>query len=386
MWLHCPGLPAWVILTATMSERESVRWTWNRYARTVVRPPGGRAEQERYRENGDRNPERTPLDPRAEGPMEHLSRYLRALPLAVGRRVLDGGCGYGYGSLLLAAAGAASVTGVDVERDAPRTAASIASEGATTGAARVRYAAGDLGRLPLRGGAVEVIVALEVLEHLRDPESFLREVSRVLAPGGCLVLSTPNRGLVSPGWIIPPNRHHVREYAPEELRDFLAPHFLEVELEGQIPGPALLRRRREGRAGRRLAVAVERAVGVDPRQWIPAPVRTRLRRLAQRLEHHSPKASGLEGGRETALDAAPRPTPDAGAEPTIAAGAGPSLAAGRPISGVLDSTVLKSRIRAWVEAGLRASGPELDGLYVYGAAKDGEQLLAYCRRPRGSGR
>ena len=46
---------------------------------------------------------------------EHLARYFLASQLAAGRRVLDAGCGEGYGTALLAAAGAASVVGVDVD-------------------------------------------------------------------------------------------------------------------------------------------------------------------------------------------------------------------------------------------------------------------------------
>ena len=46
---------------------------------------------------------------------EHLARYFLASQLAAGRRVLDAGCGEGYGTAILAAAGAASVVGVDVD-------------------------------------------------------------------------------------------------------------------------------------------------------------------------------------------------------------------------------------------------------------------------------
>jgi 2-polyprenyl-3-methyl-5-hydroxy-6-metoxy-1,4-benzoquinol methylase len=325
------------MLRGTMSELETPRWTWNRYARPVVRPPDSLAEQQRYRQSQDRNPERTPLDPRAEGPLEHLSRYLRALPLIAGRRVLDAGCGHGYGALLLGKAGAATVTAVDIAPRALRAAQALAAA-EETGAGRVWYAGGDLGRLPLRDGSVDLIVALEVLEHLADPAAFMREAARLLAAGGCLLLSTPNRELISPGWQIPPNCHHVREYTPAELRALLARHFQEIELQGQIPGPALLRRRREGRAGRRIAVALERAIGIDPRRWIPAPLRARLRGPAPR-------------------NAGPRREPRA------------------------EAAALPARIRLWIETGLRAPGPELNGLYSYGAAEDGEQLLATCRRP-----
>lgn len=51
----------------------------------------------------------------------------------------------------------------------------------------------DAGRpLPFRGGSLAAVVASELIEHLLDPFAFLREVHRVLAPGGVLALTTPN--------------------------------------------------------------------------------------------------------------------------------------------------------------------------------------------------
>ncbi len=49
----------------------------------------------------------------------------------------------------------------------------------------------SLDRLPLRSASVNVVVSQEVLEHLADPAGALREVVRVLAPGGLLYVQTP---------------------------------------------------------------------------------------------------------------------------------------------------------------------------------------------------
>jgi 2-polyprenyl-3-methyl-5-hydroxy-6-metoxy-1,4-benzoquinol methylase len=47
-------------------------------------------------------------------------------------------------------------------------------------------------QLPLDDASADAVLALEIMEHLENPKFFLREISRVLRPGGTLVLSTPN--------------------------------------------------------------------------------------------------------------------------------------------------------------------------------------------------
>jgi 2-polyprenyl-3-methyl-5-hydroxy-6-metoxy-1,4-benzoquinol methylase len=46
--------------------------------------------------------------------------------------------------------------------------------------------------LPEEDATLDAVLALEVIEHLENPRAFLREIARVLKPGGSLVLSTPN--------------------------------------------------------------------------------------------------------------------------------------------------------------------------------------------------
>ena len=47
--------------------------------------------------------------------------------------------------------------------------------------------------LPLADGAVSGVISLDVIEHVAEPRRYLREIERVLAPGGNTALSTPNR-------------------------------------------------------------------------------------------------------------------------------------------------------------------------------------------------
>ena len=144
---------------------------------------------------------------------EHLVRYRLAAQLASGRRVLDAGSGEGYGTAMLASAGATSALGVDVDEEP------IAH-------ARERYGQmferADIASLPFDDESFDLIVCFETIEHLDDDVSALRELRRVLADDGLLIISTPNRDeyLVE-------NEFHKREYAPAEFDALLAEHFAE---------------------------------------------------------------------------------------------------------------------------------------------------------------
>lgn len=115
---------------------------------------------------------------------EHFARYQLASRWAPGRRVLDAGCGTGYGSAELART-AASVTAIDFSADA----IAYAQEHFQT--TNLRYEIGDCLALP--EGPFDLVVAFEVIEHLAAWRQFLQEVSRALAPSGLFLVSTPNK-------------------------------------------------------------------------------------------------------------------------------------------------------------------------------------------------
>lgn len=50
--------------------------------------------------------------------------------------------------------------------------------------------------IPLKSNSVDIVVSLEVIEHIADAEYFVQEINRILKPGGILILSTPNVGFV----------------------------------------------------------------------------------------------------------------------------------------------------------------------------------------------
>jgi SAM-dependent methyltransferase len=142
-----------------------------------------------------------------------------------GKRIVDMACGEGYGAAVLAA-GAAEVVGVDANPEAFEH-------------ARLRYHAPNL---RFERALVEqfdddapydAIVFLQTIEHVEDPSGLLARFRSLLAPGGVVYVTTPNRlTLAPPGAERSDNPWHVREYTPEEFAALIRPEFESVELRG----------------------------------------------------------------------------------------------------------------------------------------------------------
>jgi len=155
---------------------------------------------------------------------EHLARYRFAASLLQGR-LLDAGCGTGYGSAILAQAPAVSeVVGVDRDRRAVGHARQYYS------GSRVRFQMRDLLDPDMFAlGTFDAIACLEVLEHIVLPERLLEALDLCLAPGGRLLISTPlGRGLTAPTR----QPGHAFQLRRVELMALLRPRF-EFRLYGQ---------------------------------------------------------------------------------------------------------------------------------------------------------
>lgn len=83
----------------------------------------------------------------------------------------------------------------------------------------------------------DVVLALNIIEHLDDPHHYLRELKRVTKPGGRIILTTVNRNLRLLPWQKPWNPYHVTEFSPVGLRKLLEKHYSKIELRGIIKGP-----------------------------------------------------------------------------------------------------------------------------------------------------
>lgn len=151
-------------------------------------------------------------------------------PLA-GRRALDMGCGAGLLAEPLARLGA-TVTGVDA---APENVAAARAHAAAMGL-DIDYRVGSVAAVA--GEAFDLVCSLEVIEHVVDQPGFVAGLAAVLAPGGLMVLSTPNRtpltrvalvGAAEASGMIPRGTHDWHRFlAPTELTAMVAAAGLRV--------------------------------------------------------------------------------------------------------------------------------------------------------------
>jgi len=171
--------------------------------------------------------------------------------------LLDIGSGGGFVASGLREA--ARVTAIDIS-------ATAVVEARNAGVHRVAVA--DAQRLPFADGSFQAAVCSEVLEHVEDPGRVIAEAARVLAPGGILLFSTPNRTRWS--------RFVLIDLAQRWWPTRLLPHDLhvwerfvtEAELQTHLAANDLVIRRLSG-------------IGIRPRYWWAALLASGLLKLGR---------------------------------------------------------------------------------------------------------
>lgn len=158
---------------------------------------------------------------------EAVLRAFAASGLAKGARVLDVGCGDAALSGLIAKRFDARLTGVDTNDLSIKLAREQFAKYGLSGEFQVlngyEYPFGD--------GQFDAVVSSDVIEHVNEPARLLREMWRVLAPGGVAVLTTPIRYTEKP---LDPM--HVQEWMPSQFAGFCSGVFgVEVELRQSHP-------------------------------------------------------------------------------------------------------------------------------------------------------
>jgi SAM-dependent methyltransferase len=153
---------------------------------------------------------------------EHIARYAFAARLSDGARVLDIGCGTGYGTAELAQR-AQSATGIDISADA--------IVYAREHYPNAIFLAASATAIPFPAASFDLITAFEVIEHLDNWHELLIEARRLLHPDGTFLVSTPNKLYYAESRAKEgPNPFHTHEFEFAEFRDALEAVFPKVAI------------------------------------------------------------------------------------------------------------------------------------------------------------
>ena len=167
--------------------------------------------------------------------LEHEHRYRFCLDIVEGGRVLDIASGEGFGSAMMAER-AAFVWGVDIDAQA------VAHATKTYRAENLRFLPGSCTAIPLPDASVDVVVSFETIEHHDAHDEMMKEIRRVLRPGGAVVISSPDKRTYSDERAFH-NAFHVKELYAEEFAALLQGNFAHVAIFAQriVYGSAILR-------------------------------------------------------------------------------------------------------------------------------------------------
>ncbi len=147
-----------------------------------------------------------------------LKAYVAAEPYVLGD-VLEVGCGEGRGIDLIINKSTSYVALDKIE--------------SALAVLRKKYPSGKFisGNIPpfagIEDNSFDRVFSFQVIEHIKDDFAFLKEINRVLKPGGMALLTTPNRPLS-----LSRNPWHIREYTSVELTNLAKKIFAQVEMKG----------------------------------------------------------------------------------------------------------------------------------------------------------
>lgn len=163
---------------------------------------------------------------------EHTARYAFAQRYARGGRLLDLGCGTGYGVAEMARHSDLAI-GIDSSADA------VAYGVRNYARAKTHFLQASADALPFADHSFSLITAFEVIEHLNTWPALLGEAERLLRPGGVFLVSTPNKLYYAESRAEHgPNPFHAHEFEFAEFRDALRAYFPQIALFLQNRGEA----------------------------------------------------------------------------------------------------------------------------------------------------
>ncbi|MCK4307748.1 class I SAM-dependent methyltransferase [candidate division WOR-3 bacterium] len=154
-------------------------------------------------------------------------RYKFAIDYCKDRVVLDAGCGFGYGSKLLMSE-AQRVYGVDYSKDAVKSASKNYYHPG------LYFSVMDVRNLGFKNKAFNATISVAVIAQIKEHNTFLSEIKRVLQKEGIFIITTPNKvfetqDLKGLSYL---NPWHIRSVGFKELRKLLKSYFPFVQIYG----------------------------------------------------------------------------------------------------------------------------------------------------------
>lgn len=162
-----------------------------------------------------------------------LSAYLIAKPYIKGD-LLELGCGEGRGIQELAPL-ANNYTAIDKIGEV--------IDQLSEAYPKYEFQQGHFPPMPYESESFDTIVSFQVIEHIKNDHLFLKEITRILKPGGTALLSTPNNKMT-----LSRNPWHIREYTAEQLKTIASKYFSEVDMRGVAGSEKVMAYHEENRA------------------------------------------------------------------------------------------------------------------------------------------
>ena len=156
--------------------------------------------------------------------------YHRAAELVEGD-ILEIGTGMGYGVEVIAPK---ATRYISIDKELPAQINQLEN---------VEYYDMEVPPIGFENCSFDAVVSFQVVEHIEEDMEFVREVARVLRPGGKFVVTTPNAPMS-----LTRNPWHVREYKADELHNLLSCNFSKVEAYGVVGNEKVMEYYRKNRA------------------------------------------------------------------------------------------------------------------------------------------
>ncbi|MFH1280548.1 MAG: class I SAM-dependent methyltransferase [Candidatus Beckwithbacteria bacterium] len=153
-----------------------------------------------------------------------LARYQQVLgqiPSNKNLKFLDIGCGDGVLLYLISQKTKAQLFGIDSDSDSLKTAKSKVN---------AKFFQASAYKLPFKTQSFDIVIASEIIEHLKNPEKMLSEIKRVLKPKGLSLITTPVKLFPKPE-----DPMHVQEFSTSDLNNLLTKYFSKVIIKTSHP-------------------------------------------------------------------------------------------------------------------------------------------------------